>query len=110
MWIAFVRLSGSGVRALVRNRNMAGLYQGYHSFPNKAGSIEIFWRADGWCWVSRSRSSTRGRTYWTIPNKHRSLSQREVCMLLASRDWPAIKAPNTEVERCSKSDPSEIGQ
>ena len=42
-----------GVRALVRNRNMAGLYQGYHSFPNKAGSIEIFWRADGWCWWSR---------------------------------------------------------
>src|SRR4029077_16043322 len=43
-----------GVRALVRNRNMAGRYQGYHSFPNKAGSIEIFWRADGWCWWSRA--------------------------------------------------------
>lgn len=29
---------------------------------------------------------------------------------LASRTWPAIKAPNGEVKRSSKSGPSEIGQ
>jgi hypothetical protein len=34
---------------------MAGRYQGYHSFPNNTGSIEIFWRADGWWWWSRAR-------------------------------------------------------
>jgi hypothetical protein len=33
---------------------MAGLYQGYHWFPTKTGSVEVFWRADGW-W-SRSRA------------------------------------------------------
>ena len=54
MLIALVRLSGSGgVRALARNRNMAGRYQGYHSLPNNNGTIEIFWRADGWWWWSR---------------------------------------------------------
>ena len=64
--------------ALVRNRNMAGLYQGYHSFPNKAGSIEIFWRADDRCWWSRGPGRPpEGAPIRTIPNKHRSLSQRE---------------------------------
>ena len=47
MLIALVWLSGLGVRALARNLNMAGRYQGYHSLPNNNGTIEIFWRADG---------------------------------------------------------------
>jgi hypothetical protein len=32
--------------------NMAGRYQGFHSL--NTGNIEIFWRADGWCWWSRA--------------------------------------------------------
>ena len=32
--------------------NMAGRYQGFHSL--NTGNIEIFWRADGWCWWSRT--------------------------------------------------------
>ena len=31
---------------------MAGRYQGFHSL--NTGNIEIFWRADGWCWWSRA--------------------------------------------------------
>jgi hypothetical protein len=32
---------------------MAGRYQGYHWFPNKTESVEVFWRSDGWCWWRR---------------------------------------------------------
>ena len=32
--------------------NMTGRYQGFHSL--NTGNIEIFWRADGWCWWSRA--------------------------------------------------------
>ena len=32
--------------------NMAGRYQGFHSL--NTGNIEIFWRADGWCWWLRA--------------------------------------------------------
>jgi hypothetical protein len=53
MSIAFVSIGVWGVRALARNRNMAGRYQGYHSLPNNNGTIEIFWRADGWWWSRR---------------------------------------------------------
>ena len=40
-------------RSLAINK-LTGRYQGYHSLPNKTGSIEIFWRADGWWWWSRA--------------------------------------------------------
>jgi hypothetical protein len=40
-------------RGLAINK-LAGRYQGYHSLPNKTGSIEIFWRTDGWWWWSRA--------------------------------------------------------
>jgi hypothetical protein len=43
-----------GVWAKARNQTMAGRFQGYHYFPSKIGSIEIYWRADGWYWRSRS--------------------------------------------------------
>jgi hypothetical protein len=33
---------------------MAGHFQGYHWFPNKTGSVEVFWRADGWWWRLRA--------------------------------------------------------
>ena len=41
--------AGCVVRGVV---NMAGRYQGFHSL--NTGNIEIFWRADGWCWWSRA--------------------------------------------------------
>ena len=37
--------------------NLAGRYQGYHSFPNNTGSFEVFWRADGWWWWTRAADS-----------------------------------------------------
>ena len=45
--IAFCRLGFA--RGVI---NMAGRYQGFHSL--NTGNIEIFWRADGWCWWSRA--------------------------------------------------------
>jgi hypothetical protein len=35
-------------------KKMAGHFQGYHWFPNKTGSVEVFWRADGWWWRLRA--------------------------------------------------------
>jgi hypothetical protein len=35
-------------------KKMAGRYQGYHWLPNHTGSVEVFWRSDGWWWRSRS--------------------------------------------------------
>ena len=46
-------IGGLGVRALTRSRTMAGRYQGYRSLANQKGSIEIFWRGDGWWWWPR---------------------------------------------------------
>ena len=37
--------------------NLAGRYEGYHSFPNNTGSFEVFWRADGWWWWTRAADS-----------------------------------------------------
>jgi hypothetical protein len=45
-------LGGCGHRLAIKQ--MAGRFQGYHYFPSKAGSIEIYWQADGWWWRSRS--------------------------------------------------------
>ena len=53
MWIAFVGLSGSGGAGAGPQSKHGGALPGLPRFPNKAGSIEIFWRADGWCWWSR---------------------------------------------------------
>ena len=33
---------------------MAGRYQGFQRFSDRAGSFEIFWRADGWWWWLRT--------------------------------------------------------
>ena len=44
-----IAFAGWVVRGVI---NMAGRYQGFHSL--NTGNIEIFWRADGWCWWSRA--------------------------------------------------------
>src|SRR6476469_8175651 len=47
---------GSGrwrLRAVSTSNKLAGRYQGYHWFPDKPGSFEIFWRANGWWWWLR---------------------------------------------------------
>jgi hypothetical protein len=51
------RLGSWGCGHTLAIKQMTGRYQGYHYFPSKIGSIEIYRRADGWWW--RSRSSGR---------------------------------------------------
>jgi hypothetical protein len=41
-------LGGAGTGS--QSNKLAGRCQGYHDFSSKIGSIEVYWRADGWWW------------------------------------------------------------
>jgi hypothetical protein len=68
---------GPGCGHTLAIKQMTGRYQSYHYFPSKIGSIEIYWRADGWWWRSRSSGRPPEGARWAIHNEHGSLSQRE---------------------------------